>query len=78
MKGADDKPARLLADVRGKAQAKQDLSAGRNYLAEADAEDQAAAHAPTLEEAQRHHNTAVRLREGAQGKATASQGISGR
>ncbi len=66
LKGVDDKPAQLLADVRGKAQARQDLSQGRNYLAEAAAEDGAAAHAPTLEEAQRHHNNAVHLRAQAQ------------
>ncbi len=77
LKGADDQPAQLLADVRGKAQAKQDLSKGRTLLTEADAQDQLAAKAPTLEEAQRAHNAAVRLRAEAQAKAQAAERTTG-
>ncbi len=64
--GTDIKPSQLLADIKAKTRAKtvakQELGEGRDLLAKAGAEDTAAAGAPTLEEAQRHHNNAVRLR----------------
>ena len=60
--GTDDKPAQLLADMEAKTVAKQELGDGRGLLAQAKTEDIAAAQASTLEEAQNHHNHAVRLR----------------
>ncbi len=70
--GTGDKPEALLADIQTKARAKRDVHDARGLLAEAVAEDTAASHAPTLEEAQRHHNNAVRLRARAQHEADAS------
>ena len=72
--GTDDKPTAMLADVkaqtRARTRAKAELNDARGLAAQATAEDQAAAHAATLEEAQRHHNAAVRLRSEAQQEAT--------
>ena len=73
--GADDKPAQLLTDIREKSVAKQQRIQGRDLFAEAKAEDIAAAHASTLEEAERHHNNAVGLRAEAQAKAAAAANI---
>lgn len=60
--GTEDKPAALLADIRAKAAAKQQIADAHGLAAQAAAEDAASARAATLEEAQRHHNNAVRLR----------------
>ncbi len=73
--GADEKPTQLLTEIRQKLIAKQQFVQGRDLFDEANAEDLAAAHAPTLEEAQRHHNNAVRLRTEAQAKAAAAASI---
>ena len=72
--GTDDKPTAMLADVKAqtkaRTRAKAELNDARGLAAQATAEDAAAAHAATLEEAQRHHNAAVRLRAEAQQEAT--------
>ncbi|MGI4828116.1 MAG: hypothetical protein ACRYFU_08000 [Janthinobacterium lividum] len=75
--GLNDTPAQMLAEVKGKAQSKTDMTAARGAAAQADAEDLAAAHATTLEDATRLHALAVRHRAEAQGKVTAAQKASG-
>ena len=72
MHGADDTPSQMLADVKGKAKAKGEITAARRQAAQADAEDAAAAHATTLEEAERLHAAAVRHRAEAQNGVTAA------
>ena len=70
---ANDTPAQMLADVKGKAKAKGEMSSARSEAAQADAEDAAAARAPTLDEAERLHAAAVRHRAEARTRALASE-----
>ncbi len=75
MHGADATPAQMLADVKGKRKASLNIGSAREESSRADAEDAAAARAPTLAEAERLHAAAVRDRDKARRDATAAQDV---
>ena len=71
--GINDTPGQMLADAKGNAKARGEMSSARSESAQADAEDAAAARAPTLEEAERLHAAAVHHRAEAQSRVLAAQ-----
>lgn len=63
--GADDTPQQILAELRAKDHAQQELAEARRLSAQADGEDQAAARAATVQRAKEAHKAAVRDRAAA-------------
>ena len=73
MHGVDATPSQMLADVHAKQNSRAEMTSARRKSALADQEDLAAAHAPTLEAAERAHAAAVRHRAEAQRLALGPQ-----
>ena len=71
--GTDPTPRQMLADVRAQQRKGAEMDSARRESALAGQEDLAAAHAPTLEAAERAHAAAVRHRAAAQRLALAAQ-----
>ncbi len=65
MHGTDDTPQQMLADVKAKDRDKRAMQGARRLSTQADAEDKAAAAAPTLDAAEKAHRAAVRDRAAA-------------
>ena len=70
--GTDQTPGEMLAEVKGKDRERREMKAARREAAEADAEDAAAARAPTLAAAEQAHAAAVRHRAEARRRALAT------
>ena len=75
--GTQGTPAQMLAEVKGRVKAKGEMATARTASAQADAEDAAAARAPTLAAAEQLHAAAVRHRAEAQRQASAAVNATG-